>query len=79
MEDKICVQNYSNGEGTLKHSVTLYEDVEEYKKEMLAEINLFGKEKNFKIFTNGFNIVAHVASRHYKSQPFPLTWRVFIK
>lgn len=78
MEDKICVQNYSNGEGTLKHSVTLYEDAEEYKKEMLAEIDLFGQEKDFKIFTHGFNIVAHVASRHYKSQPFPLTWRILI-
>ncbi|MCK8480954.1 hypothetical protein [Psychroserpens algicola] len=25
------------------------------------------------------DIVAHVASRHYKSQPFPLTWRVLMK
>jgi len=78
MEDKICVQNYSNGEGTLKHSVTLYEDAEEYKKEMLAEIDLFGQEKDFKIFTHGFDIIAHVASRHYKSQPFPLTWRILM-
>jgi len=78
MEDKICIQDYSHGEGTLKHSVVLYEDAEEYKKEMLAEIYLFGQEKDFKIFTHGFNIVAHVASRHYKSQPFPLTWRILM-
>lgn len=79
MEDKICVQDYSNGEGTLKHSLVLYEDAEEYKKEILAEIELFGLEKDFEIFAHGFDIVAHVASRHYKSQPFPLTWRVMIK
>jgi hypothetical protein len=79
MEDKICVQDYSHGEGTLKHSLTLYEDAEEYKKEMVSEMELFGLEKDFKIFKHSFDIVAHVASRHYKSQPFPLTWRVFMK
>lgn len=42
-------------------------------------IELFGLEKDFKIFKHSFDIVAHVGSRHYKSQPFPLTWRVFIK
>ncbi|WP_028283513.1 hypothetical protein [Olleya marilimosa] len=79
MEDKICIQDYSHGEGTSKHSLILYEDAEEYKKEVLAEIDLFGPEKNFKIFAHGFDIIAHVASRHYKSQPFPLTWRVMLK
>ena len=79
MENKICIQDYSRGEGTLKHSVTLYENVEEYKKEMVSEMELFGPEKDFKIFKHSFDIVAHVASRHYKSQPFPLTWRVFMK
>ena len=79
MENKICVQDYSRGEGTLKHSVTIYENVEEYKKEMVSEMELFGPEKDFKIFKHSFDIVAHVASRHYKSQPFPLTWRVLMK
>ena len=79
MEDKICIQDYSHGEGTSKHSLILYEDAEEYKKEVLAEIDLFGPEKNFKIFAHGFDIIAHVATRHYKSQPFPLTWRVMLK
>ncbi|MCB4799346.1 MULTISPECIES: hypothetical protein [Flavobacteriaceae] len=79
MENKICIQDYSHGEGTTKHSVTLYEDAEEYKKEMVSEMELFGLEKDFKIFKHSFDIVAHVASRHYKSQPFPLTWRVFMK
>ncbi|WP_147677771.1 hypothetical protein [Algibacter pacificus] len=79
MENKICIQDYSHGEGTTKHSVTLYEDVETYKKEVLEEIKLFGLEKDFKIFKHIFDSVAHVASRHYKSQPFPSTWRVFMK
>jgi hypothetical protein len=79
MEDKICIEDYSDGKGTLKHSVVLYKDVEEYKKEMLAEIDLFCCEKDFKIFTSGFDIIAHIASRHYKSQPFPLKWRVLMR
>lgn len=78
MEDKICIQDYNHGEGTTKHSVELYKDSEVYKKEILEEIELFGLEKDFKIFKHSFDIVAHVGSRHYKSQPFPLTWRVFI-
>lgn len=79
MESKICIQDYSHGEGTTKHSVMLYEDAEVYKKEVLEEIKLLGPEKDFKIFSHGFDIIAHVASRHYKSQPFPLTWRVLMK
>ena len=77
MEEKICIQDYSNQEGTLKHSVVLYEDADAYVEEMKEETKLFGVEKDFKIFTSGFDIVAYVASRHYKSQPFPLTWRKF--
>ncbi|XCF07841.1 hypothetical protein ABI125_08255 [Tamlana crocina] len=79
MEDRICVKDYSNQEGTLKHSVVLYEDADAYLEEMKEEAKLFGVEKDFKIFTSGFDSVAYVASRHYKSQSFPLTWRKFLK
>lgn len=79
MEELVCIKDYSHGEGKLKHSLTLYEDVEEYKEEMISEIELFGKEKNFEIFKAGFDTVVYVASRHYRSQPFPLTWRTIIE
>ncbi len=79
MEKIICIQDYSRGEGKTKNTVILYEDVEKYKKELIEEIELFGNEKNFQIFKAGFDTVAYVASRHNRSQPFPLTWRTIIK
>lgn len=79
MEQLICTNDYSRREGKSKHSITLYKDVEEYKKEVISEIELFGIEKEFEIFKSGFDIVAYVASRHNRSQPFPLTWRNIIK
>lgn len=79
MENEICVQDYSHGLGKLKHSLTLYEDVEAYKKEVVLEVEMFSAEKKFEIFKSGFDIVAYVASRHYRSQPFPATWRIYFK
>lgn len=69
-------KKYSQNEGALKHSVEIYETLEDYKNEIADEMDLFIKEKNFKFYTLGFHLIGHVASRHYRAQPFPIFWRL---
>ncbi|MUH36163.1 hypothetical protein D9O36_09940 [Zobellia amurskyensis] len=79
MEESIFKNNYSKVEGKLKHSVTLYKNLEEYRTEIISEVELYSVEKEFKVVENGFDNILFTASRHYRGQPFPYTWRKFIK
>lgn len=78
IENLICIKDYSSNEGTLKLGVELYSNAELYRKEIREEINKFGIERGFKFFAYGFDLIAHLACRHYKGQPLPLTWRYMI-
>ncbi|QAA80807.1 hypothetical protein EI546_03270 [Aequorivita sp. H23M31] len=74
-----CRKNYDRDTGTVKHSIEVYEKMEDYHSELIEEIELFGPENKFSIFTEGFDIMGHLASRHYRAQPFPIYWRSLIK
>jgi hypothetical protein len=79
IEAFFCSKTYSQNEGTLKHSIHIYKDIEEYKKEVFEEMNLFIKEDKFKFYKSGFHLMGHLASRHFRGQPFPVFWRKAIK
>ena len=76
VESFFCSKKYSQSEGTLKHSIEIYENLEDYKKEIVEEIDLFIKEENFEFYSSGFLLIAHIASRHFRAQPFPIYWRL---
>src|SRR5690554_3479633 len=74
-EDSFCKNDYDRETGTTKHSIELYEKMEDYRTEMIEEIDLFCPEIKFNLITEGFDILGHLASRHYRAQPFPIYWR----
>ena len=78
-EKDFCRTNYSAQKGKLKHSIILYENMEDYEKEIIEEIDLFIKEVTFEVYKTGFNFLPHLASRHFRAQPFPAFWRLPIK
>ena len=78
VESFFCSKNYSQNEGALKHSIQIYENMEDYKKEIVEEMNLYIKEDRFEFFTSGFHLIGHIASRHFRAQPFPVFWRLLI-
>lgn len=75
----ITIGDYSRDTGSVKHSLMIYENIDDYRKEMQEELELFSPDKEFKLNTLGFDILGHVASRHYRAQPLPYYWRKFIK
>ncbi|WP_417799190.1 hypothetical protein [Tenacibaculum sp.] len=79
IENVFCSKNYSAREGRLKHSIVVYENMEDYRKEIIEEIDLFLKEDKFEFYTSGFHLMGHLASRHFRAQPFPVFWRLPIK
>ncbi|RIV68942.1 hypothetical protein [Flagellimonas aequoris] len=79
VERFFCAKNYSQGEGTLKHSINIYDEIKEYKKEITEEVDLFIKEDKFEFYTSGFHLIPHISSRHFRGQPFPVFWRLPIK
>lgn len=79
IEKFVASKCYSQNEGTLKHSIIVYDDMKAYKKEVFEEMDLYIKEDDFHFFKAGFHIIGHLASRHYRAQPFPIFWRRAIK
>lgn len=79
IEGFIASKCYSQNQGTLKHSIVIYKDIEAYKKEVFEEMDLYIKEDNFQFFKAGYHIIGHLSSRHYRAQPFPIFWRRAIK
>lgn len=79
IEEFIASKCYSQNEGALRHSIVIYKDMEAYKEEIYEEMDLYIKEDKFQFFTAGYRIIGHLASRHYRAQPFPIFWRRAIK
>ncbi|MAZ28091.1 hypothetical protein ACH3O9_08830 [Leeuwenhoekiella sp. A16] len=79
IEGFVASKCYSQNEGTLKHSIVIYKDIEAYRKEVFEEMDLYIKEDDFQFFKASFHIIGHLASRHYRAQPFPIFWRRAIK
>lgn len=78
-EEYVTLGEYSRSSGSVKHSIKIYDKMNDYRNEMQEELKLFASEKEFKINTLGFDILGHIASRHYRAQPFPHYWRKYLE
>lgn len=66
---------YSKKTGAVKHSILLYDQIEDYQKEINEEIKLFCPEKEFEAIKNGYDLIFTVTSQYHKELPFPFLWR----
>ena len=72
-------KGYSLKSGKVKHSIILYDSIEDYKKEIREELELFSVEKEFTVVKFGFDFILSISSLHYRDLPFPFLWRRLIK
>lgn len=70
---------YSRESGKVKHSIALYDSIEDYKKEMEEEVELFSAEKDFSAIKTGYDFIFTITSLYHRELPFPFFWRRFIK
>lgn len=77
-ENYLFTENMSRKSGHTKCSIKLYDNIEDYKKEMLEEKTLLYDEKDFSILKNYFYYLGYISSRHYRSNLLPLFWREFL-
>ena len=78
--EKFYLNNgYSRASGKVKHSITLYRYIEDYKKEIIEEVELFTVEKKFKIMDISYDLIFSITSRYHRELPFPFIWRRLVK
>ncbi|WP_282081268.1 hypothetical protein [Aquimarina algiphila] len=70
---------YSRKSGKVKHSITLYESLEDYRKEAIEEIELFSSEKDFSSIKIGYDYIFTITSFYNRELPFPFFWRRFLQ
>ncbi|GGG24754.1 hypothetical protein GCM10011344_26800 [Dokdonia pacifica] len=71
--------DYSRKSGKVKHSINLYDSLDDYKKEIEDEIKLFTVEKDFSAVKIGYDLIFTITSGYHRELPFPIFWRRFIK
>ncbi len=69
---------YSRESGKVKHSILLYDSLEDYKKELMEEVNLFSVEKEFSSVKMGYDHILSISGHYHRELPFPFFWRRFI-
>lgn len=77
-EDFLYTGNASRNSGHAKCSITLHENIDDYRKEIMEDISSLNFEKKYKMFEKGFYYLAYISSRHYRSNLLPITWRQFV-
>lgn len=77
-EDYLYTANMSRKSGHAKCSIELYDDFDDFKKEMVEEKTLFCDEKEFTLFKHYFYYLGYLSSRHYRSNLLPFLWREFL-
>jgi len=78
--EKFYLNNgYSRESGKVKHSITLYDLLEDYKKEVKEEVELFSSEKEFDSIKVGYDFIFTITSLYHRELPFPFFWRRFIE
>lgn len=78
-EDLLYHSDMSKRSGDTKCSIELYENMEEYRKEIIEERAMFFKEKDFSFFGTPFYYLGYLSSRHFRSNLFPIYWRQWVK
>ena len=71
--------DYSRKSGKVKHSIVLYDLIDDYQKEIKEELELFSTEKDFKTIRGGYDLIFNITSRYHRELPFPFFWRRLIK
>lgn len=66
---------YSRNSGKVKHSIVLYDSIEDYAKEMSEEVELFSIEKDFEITKTGYEHIYSISSLYHRELPLPFFWR----
>lgn len=77
IEKTLFTQNSDRNWGKTKYNIKLYDDIKEYKKEMLVELGMpnLTPEPELEIFKNNVPFLGLLASRHYRTMVFPYYWR----
>lgn len=78
-EELFLSNGYSRKSGKVKHSITLYDSIEDYEKEIVEELELFSSEREFNAVKMGYDLILSITSNYYRELPFPFFWRRFIK
>ncbi|CAM1366081.1 conserved hypothetical protein [Tenacibaculum litopenaei] len=68
-------KGYSRNSGKVKHSITLYDSIQEYQVEIMEEVELFSAEKEFKSMEFGNDLIFSITSIYHRDLPFPFLWR----
>jgi len=81
IEKHLYTENADQECGKTKYSITLYDDMIEYEKEIIEELNMMNLSPELELgfFKNGFPFLGLLASRHYKTMVFPYYWRSLVK
>lgn len=69
---------YSRKSGKVKHTIVLYDSLDDYKKEVVEEIELFSDEKDFGCTKVGYNFIFSITSLYHRELPFPYYWRKYL-
>ncbi|MFZ2205501.1 MAG: hypothetical protein WAV23_02840 [Minisyncoccia bacterium] len=81
IEKSLFIKNSDQNHGKTKHSIELYDNIEDYKDEMVQEISMknLSPELELEIFKNGLPFMGLLASRHYRTMVFPYYWRSLLQ
>lgn len=74
-EEHLLNDSYSRSSGKVKHSISLYDNMEDYKNEMIEELDLFTVETDFSTTKTGYHLIFSITSLYYRELPFPFFWR----
>lgn len=78
--EKFYLNNgYSRKSGKVKHSIVLYDLINDYQKEIIEEVELFSSEKQFSAVKVDYDLIFSITSRYHRELPFPFFWRRLIK
>ncbi len=77
-EDFYLGNDYSRKSGKVKHSIVLYDLIDDYQKEIIEEIELFSAEKDFSVMKLRFDLIFTISSSYHRELPFPFFWRRLI-
>ncbi|MCK9375865.1 MAG: hypothetical protein M0P73_06935 [Syntrophobacterales bacterium] len=78
IEEHLYKSNALYVSGSMHHSLSLPEDMAEYKKEFLEEMNEKENQNTLTFIAHGLPIIGLVASRHFRTPIFPFYWRQLI-
>jgi len=65
--------------GSMRHSILLPDDFNNFKKQILEELKREEHPDKLSFIINGMPIIGLIASRHFRTPVFPFFWRAYIQ